>query len=257
MTRRTLTAAMVFAYLMHAAHAVEVQPGEQLANTLTVTSTAGDAGEVEVPLLLYVPADYSDEGQAWPLVLFLHGYGECGDGSPEQLSRVAIHGPASQAAAGRALPFVLATPQCPKPTERREVVVAWKPEVLLPLLDQLEAELNIDTSRVYVTGLSMGGYGTWRLAAAAPERFAAAVPICGGGDPATMAEPLAKLPVWAFHGGKDNTVPPERSQEMVEAIRVAGGAPRLTIYPEAGHNSWSATYDNPMFYDWLLGNRKP
>jgi predicted peptidase len=113
----------------------------------------------------------------------------------------------------------------------------------------------VDPDRVYLTGLSMGGYGTWSLAAAHPERFAAIVPICGGGNPADAAK-LASLPVWVFHGAKDPTVPLERSKEMVEAIKSAGGNPRFTIYPEAGHDSWTETYNNPELYQWLLEQKK-
>jgi predicted peptidase len=101
----------------------------------------------------------------------------------------------------------------------------------------------------------MGGYGTWALAAAHPEKFAAIVPICGGGNPADAAK-LAKLPIWVFHGGKDMTVPVERSKEMVEAIKKAGGDIKLTIYPEAGHDSWTETYDNPQLYSWLLEHKR-
>jgi predicted peptidase len=101
----------------------------------------------------------------------------------------------------------------------------------------------------------MGGYGTWSLAAAHPERFAAIVPICGGGNPGD-APKLASLPVWVFHGAKDPTVPLQRSKEMVEAIKSAGGNPKFTVYPEAGHDSWTETYNNPELYQWLLEQKK-
>lgn len=231
------------------------QPGKQIATSITVTTTDAEPEQVDVPLLLYAPEDYAADGDAWPLVLFLHGRGECGSGG-EELERVAIHGPAKQAAAGAAHPFVLLAPQCPVPDDRARVRGAWRAEVLLPLLDQVEQQLNIDRSRVYVTGLSMGGYGTWRLAATAPQRFAAAVPICGGGDPASVSANIQGLPIWAFHGAQDNVVPLSASEEMVDAVREAGGNVRLTVYPEANHDSWTQTYDNPMFYDWLLGERR-
>ena len=99
----------------------------------------------------------------------------------------------------------------------------------------------------------MGGYGTWSLALAQPERFAAIVPICGGGKP-YLARRLKGLPVWVFHGAQDKTVPPEESEKMVAAIERSGGSPRLTIYPDAGHDSWTRTYDNPELYEWLLSN---
>lgn len=108
---------------------------------------------------------------------------------------------------------------------------------------------------MYLTGLSVGGYGTWLLAAAHPEKFAAIAPICGGGNPAD-ARKLAKLPTWVFHGAKDPTVPLKRSEEMVEALKAAGAYPKFTVYPEAGHDSWTATYDNPEFYQWLLAQKR-
>jgi predicted peptidase len=109
--------------------------------------------------------------------------------------------------------------------------------------------------RIYVTGLSMGGFGTWALAAHTPNRFAAIVPICGGGDP-SRTKRIAHIPAWVFHGGKDGTVPVENSQKMVDALKKNGGNPKLTIYPEAGHDSWTAAYDTPELYEWLLQQKR-
>jgi predicted peptidase len=114
---------------------------------------------------------------------------------------------------------------------------------------------KVDKDRIYVSGLSMGGFGTWSLAAYTPDRFAAIAPICGGGEPFRTRR-LTGLPVWVFHGAKDKAVPLERSQEMVDALKKRGGSVKLTIYPEAGHDSWSETYDNPDFYEWLLQQRR-
>ena len=101
----------------------------------------------------------------------------------------------------------------------------------------------------------MGGFGTWALAAAHPERFAAIAPICGGGDP-KQAERLKDLPIWVFHGAKDPTVPLARSEEMVKALKEAGGEPKFTVYPDAGHDSWTETYDNPELYEWFLAHKR-
>jgi len=101
----------------------------------------------------------------------------------------------------------------------------------------------------------MGGYGTWALAAAYPGKFAALAPICGGGNPPEAGK-LARLPIWVFHGAKDTTVPLKRSEEMIEALKAAGGNPKFTVYPDAGHDSWTATYDNPEFYTWLLAQKR-
>ncbi len=124
---------------------------------------------------------------------------------------------------------------------------------LVALLDEVSATYAIDDDRLYVTGLSMGGYGTWGLAARQPNRFAAIAPICGGGDP-TKAASFAHVPVWAFHGGKDSVVPVRRTQEMIEALRATGAEARLTIYPDADHDSWTETYANPKLYEWLLSH---
>lgn len=231
------------------------KPGAQVATTATIQTTDKESLELQIPLLLYAPDNYDANGQAWPLVLFLHGLGESGLGGAE-LNRVAKHGPPRHAADGKALPFILVSPQCPRPAHLEEAKTAWRSEQLLPLLDRLKQQLNVDAERVYVTGLSMGGYGSWRLATVAPERFAAAAPICGGGDPEAVDEAIGQTTIWAFHGQQDKVVPVTDSHTMVDAVNLAGGAARLTIYPKAGHDSWTKTYDNPMFYDWLLGERR-
>ncbi|MCX7885725.1 MAG: prolyl oligopeptidase family serine peptidase [Verrucomicrobiae bacterium] len=194
---------------------------------------------------LYLPDDYySKPRQRWPLLLFLHGAGERGT----NLTLVLKHGPPKLAHEGRKFPFIIVSPQCP--TNQW-----WSPTELTRLLDHLTRRYRVDNERVYLTGLSMGGYGTWALAAAHPERFAAIAPICGGGD-TTSAHRLRELPIWVFHGAKDKTVPVEKSIQMVEAIKAAGGNVRLTIYPDVAHDSWTQTYENPEFYDWLLSHRR-
>jgi len=126
---------------------------------------------------------------------------------------------------------------------------------LTALVDEIVVKHKIDEDRIYVTGLSMGGFGTWSLAAYTPDRFAAIAPICGGGEP-YWAKRFAHVPVRAFHGGKDRLVPPERSQEMVDALAKHDGNAKLTVYPEAGHDSWTETYDDPELYDWLLQQKR-
>lgn len=118
-------------------------------------------------------------------------------------------------------------------------------------MDKVEADYAVHADRIYLTGLSMGGYGTWALASLGPERFAAIVPICGGGR-ARDAAKLAELPIWAFHGARDSVVRLEEMQAMIDRAKADGGKPRLTVYPDLGHNSWTRTYDNPELYAWLL-----
>jgi predicted peptidase len=199
--------------------------------------------QVEMGYLLYLPKDY-DTKESWPLVLFLHGAGERGN----DLELVKKHGPPKLISEGKDFPFIVVSPQCPKDRW-------WEPIELLALLDEIGKTHNVDEDRIYLTGLSMGGFGTWRLAAFAPDRFAAVAPISGGGE-TYWAKQIAPLPVWAFHGAKDKGVPLERSEAMIEALKKQGGNPKLTVYPDAEHDSWTETYNNPQFYEWLLEQKR-
>jgi predicted peptidase len=257
-SRRALAMALVMATIpavLAVGDGLQPEPGEQIETTVAIETTDATPKQVDVPLLLYTPKDYKPDSDSYPLVIFLHGRGESGPGGQE-LKRVTKHGPPKQVADGKALPFVLVSPQCPAPTGFGQVGGAWRPEVLLPLVDQIEEELNIDADRIYLTGLSMGGFGSWRVVAAAPERFAAVVPICGGGNPSSIPSEIKGTPIWAFHGDKDNVVPLAGTVSMVDAVNKAGGSARLTVYPGVGHDSWTQTYDNPMFYDWLLALKR-
>lgn len=200
--------------------------------------------EAQMQYLLYLPEDYETK-DAWPLLLFLHGAGERGD----NLDLVKVHGPPKLIDKGKHFPFIVVSPQCPKDQW-------WDATILTGLLDQLVEEYKVDTGRIYVTGLSMGGFGTWALAAKTPKRFAAIAPICGGGEPLWVRN-IKDLPVWAFHGAKDPVVPLERSTIMIEAMKKAGASPKLTVYPDLAHDSWTITYENPELYNWLLSHERP
>jgi predicted peptidase len=208
----------------------------------------------EMRYLLYLPKDYDAKGnKQWPLMLFLHGAGERGT----NLQRVAIHGPPMLAKNGTNFPFIVVAPQCPEGQR-------WENDSLLQLLDHVMKTCKVDASRVYLTGLSMGGYGTWKLGLAHPEKFAAIVPICGGGERIDVllagrerAAALRDLGVWAFHGAKDPVVPLEESERMVDAFKKAGVKEvKFTVYPEADHNSWTAAYNDPELYAWLLKHQR-
>jgi predicted peptidase len=201
--------------------------------------------------LLSLPPGYgADTTKRWPLILFLHGAGERGT----NLNIVAKHGPTKIEAAKNN--FIIVSPQCPDGK-------IWSNDLLLALLDDIEKRYAVDTKRVYLTGLSMGGFGTWNLGLSHPERFAAIAPVCGGGqtiqitlaqyfDAATMAN-YKRMGIWAFHGGKDTTVTPDESEHMVGALKKAGCTDvKLTIYPEAQHDSWTKTYANPELFTWFL-----
>jgi len=131
----------------------------------------------------------------------------------------------------------------------------WPMALAIELLDKIIKENKIDFDRIYVTGLSMGGFATWELIQRYPGKFAAAIPICGGGDLA-LASKLTNIPLWVIHGGSDKTVPVERSRNMVEAISVAGGHPKYTEYPNVDHDSWGQTYTNPEVWDWLFSQAR-
>jgi predicted peptidase len=212
---------------------------------------------------LLKPADY-DAKHKYPLVLFLHGAGERGSGNDVQL----VHGGRNfvdEAMRKRHPAFVVA-PQCP--TDKKWVEVPWDakshsaPEdpgptmkLVFGLLDALQKEFSVDDGRIYGMGLSMGGYGTWDILQRRPELLAAAVPICGGGDPARAAA-FKSTPVWVFHGDADPAVPVSRSRDMIEALKVAGGRPIYTEYEGVQHDSWTQTFNNRLVWDWLFAQHK-
>lgn len=196
----------------------------------------------EVNYLLYLPEGYDDTSKPWPLVLFLHGAGERGS----DIEFVKRNGPPKLINDGRAFPFIIVSPQCPE----RE---SWDNKLLIHLLEEIEAKYNIDKSREYLTGLSMGGHATWSLAIQNPERFAAIIPVCARGYSQDVYV-LKDVPVWVFHGEKDDIVPFADGQKMVDALKTAGGNVKFTIYPEANHDAWTKTYNNPEIYDWLLSH---
>jgi predicted esterase len=194
--------------------------------------------------LLYLPTGYdTDVAAKWPLMVFLHGSGERGT----DVARVAANGPPKLIEQGRNYPCVVVSPQCS--------MSWWSPTDLQPFIEDVVRQYRIDPDRVYLTGLSMGGYGTWDLAVRSPGFFAAIVPLCGGGNPA-QAYQLRDLPVWAFHGALDTTVPVARTREMIDAIRQAGGEPLVTIYPDLGHDVWTVTYADEALYTWLFAQNR-
>jgi len=221
------------------------------------------AGGATLKYRLHAPAPAAD-GRKPPLVLFLHGAGERGDDNDAQLK----HGAAEFFRRQAEHPCVVLVPQCP--AGEQWVQVDWGGErgagsfpaapakplrLALEVVDGLIAAGRVDPDRVYVTGLSMGGYGTWYAAGMPGSRFAAAAPVCGGGDP-EWAGRYVGLPLWAFHGDQDRAVPVGRTREMIEAIEAAGGKPKYTEYPGVGHDSWTPAYADDAFHDWLFAQRR-
>jgi predicted peptidase len=202
--------------------------------------------EFGLQYLKYLPEDYeANSERLFPLLLFLHGGGEVGD----SIELVKKHGPPKLIEQGKEFPFIVVSPQ--NPANR-----LWDDAALKQLVDEILATHRVDRRRIYLTGLSRGGFGAWRTGIQYPELFAAVIPICGRGTP-NYVHRLKAVPVWVFHGAKDRTVPLSNSVEMVEALQEAGGEVTLTVYPEAGHDSWTVTYENPAVYEWLLSQQKP
>ncbi len=216
---------------------------------LRPVSAAGDGGD----------------GHRYPLVLFLHGAGERGNDNAKQLKYLPTW--LAEPALRQRHPCYVVVPQCRM--DERWVDVSWAdakstPQPAAPTVD-LEAATSaleetilreaVDPARIYLTGLSMGGYGTWDLAARMPDRFAAILPVCGGGDDRVAAR-IAALPIWCFHGDADTAVPVDRSRTMVAALKAAGGRPIYSELAGVGHDSWTPAYRDTFVLDWLFSQRR-
>jgi predicted peptidase len=205
---------------------------------------------VSLNYLLYRPPGY-DGIKRFPLIYFLHGKNERGT-DPEILKRFGIP---KLVETKPDLPFIAVSPQCPADSD-------WSAQMdaLIALLDDVMANEAVDPTRVYLTGLSMGGRGAWQLAVLQPHRFAALVPICGPRPDILRREEsvriLVHLPIWIFHGALDSVVPVAESIKLADELKALGGNVRLTIYPDAKHDSWTRTYENPELYAWLLEHSK-
>ncbi|WP_020473233.1 carboxylesterase family protein [Zavarzinella formosa] len=249
------SSAIMFLWLTRSASAKDPLP--------LTKATIKDESGATLPYQIMTPAK-AEVGKKYPLVIFLHGAGERGTDNEKQL----VHGVPQFASEEnrKKYPCFLIAPQCPdgkkwvevdwsadSHTMPKEVSISEK--LTLELIDQLLKDHPIDPKRIYLTGLSMGGYGTWDLLARKPELFAAGVPVCGGADEKT-AQTLKKMPIWAFHGTKDTAVKPARSRNMVKALLEAGGHPKYTEYPEVGHNSWDKAYSDPEMFTWLFTQKK-
>ena len=195
--------------------------------------------------LLFKPSDYSEQ-KKFPLIIFLHGSGEGGS----DIQKVCKHGIPKVNTTLEDFPFISISPQALMKPKK-----GWSTEDLDLLLEYALKTYSIDKDRIYLTGMSMGGYATWRWAAHRPSTFAAIAPVCGGGK-AGNASKYAQLPIWNFHGAKDKVVDIQKSKTMVEAITKAKGNIKFTIYPNLGHNSWTKTYDNPELYKWFLDHKR-
>jgi len=212
---------------------IEKQSSHNFQKEVTITLSAN--------YLLYLPKDYQESNDNFPLVLFLHGMGERGT----DIEKVKTHGLPKLISEGKEFPFIVVSPQCPDE-------YFWNDEILIALLDDIDENYRVDKNRIYVTGLSMGGHGTWSLALAQPNRFAAIAPVCGWSHPVEFCK-IAHLPIWVFHGAKDFVVPLSASEQIIEQLKSCGASNvKFTIYPDATHDSWTETYNNEELYKWFL-----
>lgn len=244
--------------------------GEEAVSTMSSTTIEFISMPIEkngtvCPCAVYVPPDYTPD-KAWPLIVFLHGSGERGDDGVLQ-TEVGI-GPALRQHPER-YPAVVLLPQCPRDLFWNVVL-----EHIEAAMTQAMEQYNIDRDRIYLTGISMGGYGTWLWGAMKTDTFAALMPVCGGGHVLDISliskkaigkcfgtfedrvEKLATIPIWAFHGADDDTVPPRCSREMVELVKAAGGNVHYTEFEGTGHNSWDQAYAHEEALQWLFEQRK-
>lgn len=205
----------------------------------------------EAKWVLFVPSDYKADKE-YPVILFLHGSGETGTDGKKQAGTGL--GPAIKKNE-KTFPFFAIFPQSQK---RSWQAGGTDADRALAILDEVEKEYKIDKKRVYLTGLSMGGFGTWSIAAKYPERWAAIVPVCGGarGKETEVAQAIKDIPCWCFHGDKDEAVNVDLSRKLIEALKKAGSMPKYTEYPGVGHNSWDKAYATKELYPWLLEQKK-
>lgn len=209
---------------------------QQLAQKMCIESS------MEYQYLLYLPEGYhADTAKDYPLLLFLHGGGECGN----DIEKVKTLGPPAQLARGEQFPFIILSPQNPYPLK------FWDVHALTFLLDSVVKTHRVDTDRIYLAGYSRDAYGAWSLAAQFPDLFAALIAICGEA-PDQYAAWLGDLPIWVFHGEDDQSISIKSSDDMVAALKQNGNSVRYTRYPDTGHDAWTLTFADPELYKWLL-----
>jgi len=243
-------------HLLTLAAAVGLAASARAADTGFLDKTYKGPDGTEHKYVLFVPHDYKKDTPT-PTILFLHGAGETKPkegaktkGTPKMPVEVGL-GPAIKKRE-KTFPFLTIIPQAPR--------FGWGAgsegaKMALGILEQVEKEFSVDPKRIYLTGLSMGGMGTWSLAMAMPDKWAAIVPICGRGDTRT-AEKIKDMPIWAFHGDADMSVNVSGSRDMIAAVKKAGGNPKYTEYPGVGHNSWDKAYGTDELCEWLLKQKK-
>jgi predicted peptidase len=197
--------------------------------------------------LLFLPEGYGEDERKWPLIVYLHGASVRGT----NLDRVKRYGLPWLVENRRDFPFIVISPQCPTGTRWVDLDTGC----VMDVLDAVCAEYAVDTDRIYLTGVSMGGHGAWYLASRHPDRFAAVAPLCGRAD-TSWVESLRSVPAWVFHGERDRVCPKSYSDRMVAALDSLGATVKYTLYPGAGHDIVTRTYKNEELYEWFLLHRR-
>jgi len=210
-----------------------------------------------MPYRLFIPPNY-DKTMKYPLVLWLHGAGGAGNDNRRQIEQDQVLGTHlwTSAEFQATHPTFVVVPQTTGTwTESGRTILSQEMLLVLGIVDSIQTEFNIDAGRLYVLGQSDGGFGVWNLIINRPDMFAAAVPLCGGGNP-NYASRLTKLPIWAFHGALDISVPVVESRRMIQAIKDAGGNPRYTEYGTVSHDVWRRAFAEPELAEWLFSRHK-
>lgn len=242
------TAILIVAIILIAATATSAAPAKASKPDVErgfIMKTIKVGGK-DMKYVVYVPLAY-DPAKPMPTIVFLNGAGECGTDGLKQC----YHFGNAVMLNSEKWPFIIIFPQ------KQDVKTVWEDEepMVMAILKKSRKDYSIDDSRLYLTGLSQGGHGTWAIAARHPDLFAAIAPVCGWGDE-EIAKKVAKLPVWTFHGDQDQAVDVERSREMEKWVTAAGGTCKLTIYPGVGHNSWDNAYGAEDLGGWFLKHHK-
>jgi len=208
-----------------------------------------DGDGAEHKYVVFIPHSYKAEKE-YPVILFLHGSGETKGGSKQPIE---VGLPPAIKKQEKSFPFITIIPQSEK---RSWIADSADGKMALGILESVLKDFKTDKNRIYLTGLSMGGGGTWSLAAAFPDKWAAIVPVCGYGDAAEIAAKVKDIPCWCFLGDKDSAKIVGESRNLIKGIEAAGGKPKFTEYPGVGHNSWDKAYGTPELYEWLLQQKK-
>ena len=227
---------------------VNIIQGEGSMKEISLIFKKKNQEEVDLNYLLYLPNDYQRNKQDYPLVLFLHGKGERGD----DLEKIKIHGIPKRVDEGIRFPFICIAPQCPDEGywDRPEYVSS-----LISLLKEVENNYRVDSKRIYGTGLSMGGLGTLAIALKNPTLFSAIIPVCGGAKMENIQR-LSQLPIWLFHGDRDDVHPVNNSIIIFQALSSVNDQVFLTVYGGVDHDSWTQTYESHDIYNWMLNYSK-